>query len=456
MDIEQIIKKQRQYFKTGVTLDLKYRLNALKRLLAAIESFAEELSEALFLDLGKSRAEAYISEISQVKNEIKFMVRHLPKFMRIKKVKTPLVHFLAKSRIQSSPYGVVLIMSPWNYPFLLTLVPLIDALSAGNTAVLKPSDYSSHTSIVINKLIAKTFDPSYVTTVLGGREENQDLLNQKFDYIFFTGGKVVGQLVMRKAAKNITPFTLELGGKSPCIVDSTAKIAYAARRIVFGKFLNCGQTCVAPDYLLVHKDCKAELIENLKAEISKMYTTDPLTSPAYGKIINQKHFTRLTALLDKEAIIFGGAYDEETLKIAPTILDNITIDHPLMAEEIFGPILPIITYQDKEQIYSIISHHSHPLALYIFSQDKKFIKEITSNIPFGGGAVNDTVVHLATSYMGFGGVGQSGIGSYHGKRGYETFSHYKSILYKSNLLDISLRYPPYPENKEKLIRKIIK
>ncbi len=456
MDIKQIVESQKEYYKTGITHNIEFRLAMLKKLLQEINNFEDEIMLALYQDLKKNKTESYISEISLIKSEIKYMIKYLSRLAKPKKVPTPLIHFIAKSYIYSFPYGVVLIISPWNYPFLLTLVPLIDALAAGNTAILKPSDYSFNSALVIEKIIKKCFVSPYVTTILGGREKNKELLDQKFDYIFFTGSKAVGHLVMQKAANFLTPITLELGGKSPCIVDSTAQIALAAKRIVFGKFLNCGQTCVAPDYLLVHEKIKDILLEKIIQEIENMYTKDPLNNPDYGGIINQKHFNRICNLIDKEKIYYGGTFDESTLKISPTILINVSFNDAIMNEEIFGPLLPIITYSQDEELTSLIEKNSHPLALYIFSKNKKLISFLINYLPFGGATVNDTVIHLASSHLGFGGIGSSGMGSYHGKKGYETFSHFKSVLYKSNLLDISLRYPPYTKNKQKIIKKITK
>lgn len=456
MNIQEIIESQRTYFKTGITHDVSFRIAMLKRLYETIQTMEEEIIDALYQDLGKNKIEAYITEVGMAYSELNYMIRHVSKLSRPKKVKTPLVHAIANSYVLPTPYGVVLIMSPWNYPFLLTIDPLIDALAAGNTAVLKPSDYSRHTSQVIEKLISRAFPSPYVTTVLGGREQNQDLLNQFFDYIFFTGGKNVGHLVMEKASQHLTPVTLELGGKSPCIVDKTANISLAARRIVFGKFINTGQTCVAPDYILAHQEIKDQLIEAIKREIQNQYGTNPLHSSSIGKIINEKHFNRLIGLINPQKVVYGGGVELSTHKIEPTVMDHVTFDDSIMQEEIFGPILPVLTYQNSDEIVEMVEKNSHPLALYLFTNDPNLEKHLLHLISFGGGCINDTILHLATTEMGFGGVGSSGMGAYHGKVGFDTFSHHKSILKKSNVIDLRLRYAPYDEKKGRIIKHLMK
>ena len=339
---------------------------------------------------------------------------------------------------------------------MLTLEPLVDALAAGNTAVVKPSAYSPNTSRVIEKMLTECFAPEYVTVITGGRAENQSLLEQRFDYIFFTGSHRVGREVMRKAAENLTPVTLELGGKSPCIVDKTAKIALAAKRIVWGKFLNCGQTCVAPDYILCHESVKSELITALKQQIVVQFGVVPLANNSYGKIINQKHFERIKALIDPSKIAYGGKTDAALQKIEPTILENVTWNDPVMKQEIFGPILPVLTYSTQEEMMNIVNSHARPLALYLFTENKELENTVLSNCSFGGGCVNDTIIHLATNNMGFGGVGESGMGAYHGKVGFDTFSHSKTIVDKKTWLDIKMRYQPYTSAKEKKLRKFLK
>ncbi len=389
-------------------------------------------------------------------SEISHMLKNLKKYMSDKTVKTGLANFVAHSFIKKSPYGTVLIISPWNYPFLLAMEPLVDALAAGNTVVLKPSAYSLHTSKVIKKIIEETFDEREVAVIEGGREENKCLLEQKFDYIFFTGSKTVGQKVLEAASKYITPVTLELGGKSPCIIEKTANIALAAKRIVFGKFLNCGQTCVAPDYILCDKTVKEKLIQELKKQIKLQFGENPLQNSDYGKIINKKHFDRILGLIDKEKVVFGGASDESTLKIEPTLMDNIEYSDKIMQEEIFGPVLPVLTYDKIEDVIAKVNSGEKPLALYIFSENKSLIQQVLTSCQFGGGCVNDVIMHLVSSEMGFGGVGESGMGSYHGKYGFDTFTHEKSIVDKKTFIDLDLRYQPYTKLKTFLLKSLLK
>lgn len=453
--IEEIVKKEREYFKTGATLSYKFRLNALKKLKEAIIRNEKEIMNALFLDLGKSATESYMCEVGMVLSELKYAIRHLKKWIKRDRVTTPIAQFPSKSFIVKEPLGVVLVMSPWNYPFMLAIDPLIGAIGAGNCVVVKPASYAKNTSLVIKKLLGECFDERYVSVVLGGREENSALLEQRFDYIFFTGSVSVGKFVAEKASKNLTPVTLELGGKSPCVIDKTANLKISARRLAFGKFLNVGQTCVAPDYLLIEKSVKEEFLKYFKAEIVKMFGEEPLKNESYGKIINEKHFNRICRLIDKDKVIFGGESDEESQKIAPTILDNVTLDDACMKEEIFAPILPVITYEKVEEAINIISKFEKPLALYLFSTDKVTINKFLNTVPYGGGCVNDTIIHLATTKMGFGGVGYSGYGSYHGKRSFLLFSHEKSIVKKSPSIDLPIRYQPYSKLKDKLIRKFL-
>ncbi len=462
MNITEIVQAQRTFFRTGETLPIKYRLQALKTLKKAIQTHEKELLDALHTDLGKSAAEGYMCEVGLTLSEISYISKHLRRWARNKRVCTPLANFPAKSFTVQEPYGVTLIMSPWNYPVLLTLEPLVGAIAAGNCCVLKPSNYSPATSKVLTSLIAEIFPPEYVTVVTGGRKENADLLEQHFDYIFFTGGVTVGKLVMEKAAQHLTPITLELGGKSPCIVDKTANIPLAARRIVFGKYLNCGQTCIAPDYILIDESVHDEFVACVKKEIMAMYTANPLTFAAYGKIINRKHFDRILGLIDPTKVVYGGKSNPDTLQIEPTILDNVTPEDAIMQEEIFGPIMPIIVAplpspheggkSFVDWAIEFVRNRPQPLALYIFTNDKKTEKRFLETVQFGGGCVNDTIIHLATSEMGFGGVGNSGMGSYHGKKSFETFSHEKSIVKKSQWLDLPIRYQPYTSLKQWLVR----
>ncbi len=453
---DELISKQRLFFESGKTLSLEFRREALDKLYKAIQSNMKDLGDAIKTDLGKSTFEAGMCEIRLTLSEITYMKKHLRKFAKPKRVPTPLSHFYSTSKVYASPYGVVLIMSPWNYPLLLSLEPLVDAIAAGNTAIIKPSLYATFTSNAIEKLIKGTFNEEYVSVVTGGREENKNLLLSKFDYIFFTGSKNVGKEVMRRAAEHLTPVTLELGGKSPCVVLKNANIKAAARRIVFGKYLNCGQTCVAPDYVLVDESVKNELIDALKKEVKTQFGEKPLENQDYGKIINKKHFDRLSGLIDKEKVIYGGNTSESTLQIEPTIINNVTLDDAIMKEEIFGPLLPIISVKDEDEAIRIIKSLEHPLALYVFTSSKKDEKRFINTVGFGGGCVNDTIVHLATSNMGFGGFGESGMGSYHGKKGFDTFSHYKSILKKTTLFDLPIRYQPYSSKKEKLIKMFLR
>ncbi len=437
MAIADILQAQRAYFERGETLDVDFRIRQLKKLYTAIEENEAAICGALRADLGKSDFEGFMCEIGMVRSEISHMIRHVRRYARIKTVATPMAQFSARSLVQPCPYGNVLIMSPWNYPFLLTLDPLVTAIAAGNTAVVKPSAYSPATSALVKKLLESCFSPEYVAVVTGGREENAALLSQKFDLIFFTGSQAVGREVLRRAAEHLTPVVLELGGKSPCIVDRTADLALAARRIVFGKFLNCGQTCVAPDYILCDAAVKEKLVAALWQEIAAQFGADPLNNPDYGKIVNKKHFDRICALGE------GPVCDPETLQIAPTVLENATWDSPAMQQEIFGPILPVLTYEKFEDIFSLLRDRQKPLALYLFSADRAHIRAVTTRLRYGGGCVNDVIIHLATSQMGFGGVGESGMGAYHGKVGFDTFSHQKSIVDKKTWLDLPMRYQPY-------------
>lgn len=455
-EIKDLVTRQRKYFQTGATLPVSVRGDALKRLYGVISGCEKEIHTALKRDLGKSGFESYMCETGLVLEEISYMLKHIHRFAREKNVRTPLAQFHSRSFKKPSPYGVTLIMSPWNYPFMLTLSPLVDALAAGNTAVVKPSAYSPHTSDVILQILSQCFDPEYVAVVTGGRAENTCLLREHFDYIFFTGSQFVGKEVMRNAAEHLTPVTLELGGKSPCIVDKSANIKLAARRIVFGKYLNCGQTCVAPDYIYCHRSVKDRLVKEVQKQIQKQYGKQPLRNPNYGKIINEKHFNRLLGLIDKNKTVHGGGSDRHALRIEPTVLDNVTFADAVMQEEIFGPIMPILIFDNLDEAIRNINAMPHPLALYLFTSDKAAAKKVTSRCGFGGGCINDTIIHLATTEMGFGGFGESGMGSYHGKVGFDTFSHYKSIVDKKTWIDLPMRYQPYRKLHEKMIRFFLK
>ena len=455
-EIKDILQQQNHFFSSGKTIPAEFRLKQLESLKEAMIRHQADLAAALKEDLGKSRMESYMCEIGLTLSELTWMQKHLRSLMRSKRVSTPAAQFAAKSFRSPSPYGTVLIMSPWNYPVLLTLDPLIDAIAAGNTAVVKPSAYAPCTFDVMKTMIEECFPAHYVAVVDGGRAENQALLQQRFDMIFFTGGKTVGREVLRHAAEYLTPVTLELGGKSPCIVDSTAKIRLAAKRIVFGKYLNCGQTCVAPDYILCDKRIRDELITAILTEIEKQFGKEPLKNPNYGKIINEKHFERILGLINGEKLVYGGQSEPESLRIAPTVLNNITWDDAVMGEEIFGPLLPILTFDTLDEALDTVESHPHPLALYFFSEDKAAQKKVLDTCRFGGGCINDTIIHLATSDMPFGGVGESGMGSYHGRAGFETFSHYRSIVDKKTWMDLPIRYQKYTGLKEKMMRMFLK
>ena len=451
-EIQCLLEKQRKFYKTGVTIPVNYRIAQLKKLYAAVKKYEMQINDALKSDLGKSYYEGFMCESGLVLSEISYMIRHTKKFAKKKTVYTPLAQFAAHSYKQPVPYGNTLIMSPWNYPFLLTIDPLVAAIAAGNTVIVKPSAYSPQTSKIVEKIICECFKPEYVAVVMGGRAENKALLEQKFDFVFFTGSQAVGKEVLRHTAEYLTPTVLELGGKSPCIVDASADISLAAKRIVFGKYLNCGQTCVAPDYILCERSVKDDFVEEVKKQIKLQYGEKPLKNKDYGKIINEKHFARLCNLIDKKKVVVGGEADEVTCQIAPTVMDNVTEEYAIMGEEIFGPIMPILTFDNFDNVVEELKCKDKPLALYIFSSDKKHINRVTSELSYGGGCINDVVIHLATSNMGFGGVGESGMGSYHGKDGFDAFSHTKSIVDKKTWLDLPMRYQPY---KSKLYEKLI-
>ena len=487
--IPKIIEKQQAYFTSGKTKNIDFRLKQLRILAGWIKNHEEDILDALKADLGKSHFEGYATEVGIVLDEIKYIRRHLRSWAKDKSVPATIKQFPAKCFLRSEPYGRVLIISPWNYPFQLTITPLAGAISAGNTAIIKPSEYSSATSCLISRMIRECFNEEYVTVFEGGAELNRELLSHKFDYIFFTGSTHVGKIVMSAAAKFLTSVTLELGGKSPCIVDETANIKLAARRIAWGKFLNAGQTCVAPDYLLIHHSVKDKFIDAFKKCINTFYGTKPLESLDYPKIINRSHFERILGLVKDKKIIIGGNYDPDSLKIEPTVLEVINLEkidinktdfceidfdkadfnkidlnrtdlnindfnNSIINEEIFGPVLPIITFEDINQAKTWITSRPKPLACYIFTRNPKVEEFLLNELSFGGGCINDTVIHLATSYMPFGGVGESGMGSYHGKGSFDTFSHCKSILKKSSFIDLPFRYPPFKKSSFWLLKRI--
>jgi len=453
--IKTLLNKQKEYFYTGITLDVSFRKQSLKKLLSIIKKRENDIAEAIAKDFRKPLFESFITESGIIEDEIRFMLKHIGRLSKIKKAKTPIFHFKSNSYIIPEPYGNVLIISPWNYPFQLALSPLIGAVAAGNCAVVKPSELSPNTSEIIADIISEAFVPEHVCVINGGREVSETLLDEKFDYIFYTGGESVGKIVMRKASDNLTPVTLELGGKSPCIVDNSADIDLSAKRIVWGKFLNAGQTCVAPDYIFVHESVSAQLKERMIYYIKKFYGTDPSRSPDYARIINERHTSRLIGLMKDCRIIFGGEHDEKDKYISPTIIDFPAWESPIMNEEIFGPLLPVINYSELDSVIDIIKKRPKPLALYLFTKDKKTERKIMRNLSFGSGAVNDTIINAGSAYIPFGGVGASGMGSYHGIKSFETFTHYKGIINKSNALDINLRYPPYTDKKLKMLKKIL-
>lgn len=455
MDRQEIINCIESQKTNKALWDYKKRIKALKKLYANILILQGEIYAALKADLNKGETESRTTEVGMVLSEITYMIKHIKKFSRPKKVGSALFQFPAKSMIIPCPYGSVLIMSPWNYPFMLTLEPMVDAIAAGNSVVLKPSRYSANVTGVIQKLVDMTFEKDEVIVVSGGREENAFLLEQDFDYIFYTGSTDVGRIVMEKAAQKFTPVTLEMGGKSPCIVDKTANIPLAARRIVFGKFLNCGQTCVAPDFIYCDKSIKDKLVEELKKQIVIQYSEDQIANDSYPKMINQKHFEKVKSYIDKDRVLFGGNVDEAKLKIQPTIMDS-SFDSQEMQQEVFGPVLPIVTFDDLGQAIAKINSMSTPLALYLFSEDRRNQREVKMNCRFGGGCINDTIMHIASSTLPFGGLKQSGMGAYHGKTGFDTFTHHKSILDKKTWYDLPTRYQPYTKSKHKLIDMFMK
>lgn len=455
MSIRKMMDQQKSYYGTGATRNLDFRIAQLKKLRQAIVDREREIIEALRVDLNKSEKEAYAFEISIVYQEIAHTIKHLKRWMKPKKVKTPMTHSGSRSYIVPEPLGAALIIAPWNYPFMLALDPLVGALAAGNTVVLKPSELAPTVSAVMTKLLRETFEPQYVAVVEGGVEESRELLEQPFDKIFFTGSVAVGKVVMEAAAKRLTRVTLELGGKSPCIVHNDAQLKLAAQRIAFGKFSNAGQTCVAPDYLLVHRSVKEKLLIYLHEAIVSFYGEQPLQSPDYGKIISRRHYERLIKFLQDGEIASGGKSDDDKLQIEPTVLDQITWDMPVMQEEIFGPILPVLTYDSLDEVVSLINARPKPLALYIFSEDKKVQNTLLERVPFGGGCVNDTLMHFGSTHLPVGGVGESGMGSYHGEMSFQIFSHMKSILKQTTKYDIPFRYPSSKIGL-KIIRRLTK
>jgi aldehyde dehydrogenase (NAD+) len=450
LDIQVAIAKQRTFFATGQTKDYNFRVAQLNKLSQLIKEHEQLILDAVYADLRKPAIEAFGSEVLVTLSEIKFVLKHLKTWMKPKKVGTPINLFPSSSYIYTEPLGVVLIVAPWNYPFALTIQPLIGAIAAGNCAILKPSEHTPHTSQAIAKIINDNFDPNFIIAIEGGIETNQALLAERFDHIFFTGGTAIGKIVMESAAKHLTPVTLELGGKSPCIIDETCDLEITAKRIVWGKFYNAGQTCVAPDYLLVQKNIKSALIEKLVTHVKAFFGENAQTSPDLARIVNDRQFDRLVGLLDEGKVLIGGNSDKSDRFIAPTLIDTVSPNSKIMAEEIFGPILPILEYDQLSEAIAFVNAHPKPLALYFFSSNKQNQERIIQETSYGGGCFNDIIMHLGNPELPFGGVGHSGMGSYHGKASFDTFSHRKSVLKNSFRFDLKWRYPPYKMTLESL------
>jgi len=454
-EINELVSNQKYYFKSQQTKSILSRRLLLKQLKKEILKREQDISDALNADFKKPQFESFVTETGIVLLELDLAIANITSWSKPKRIPSALLNFPSTDYIYKEPYGTTLIIAPWNYPFQLAIAPLIGALAAGNTVILKPSELTPHTSQLLFEILSAVFKKDHVAVVQGGVETSQYLLKQSWDYIFFTGSVQVGKIVAKAAAENLTPTTLELGGKNPCIVDETVNLKLAARRLVWGKFLNAGQTCIAPDYLIVHKTIKDQLISRIKTEIQDAYTEKPETSPDYPRIINTKNFERLKNMLSNENIAIGGSFNEAELYIEPTIIDSPSLNSEVMKDEIFGPILPILTYETKADIDTIISHYNKPLSLYVFSKNKAFIKHILNTYSFGGGAINDTVIHFINHKLPFGGVGNSGIGAYHGKLSFDTFSHKKSITKHANWLDLPFRYAPY-NGKLKFIKQLFK
>ena len=455
-ELEKIINEQKIFFKTGLTNTEDFRKKALITLKNSIDKYKEEIIYALKMDLNKSSTESYISEIASAYAEIDFSLKNLSDWMKDTRETTNMEAMPAKSFTRYEPLGVTLVISPWNYPFLLAINPIVNAISSGNTVILKTSKKSSYTSKIIKKLLDESFDRAFIYCVDNEKVSHDELLSYKYDHIFFTGSQKVGKIIMKKASENLTKVTLELGGKSPCIVDESANLKFAAKRIIWGKLLNSGQTCVAPDYLLVHKDVKKELLRLMKQTILEFYGDRALENPDYPRIIDKNSFERLINLMEGQNIYTGGLYNSKTLKIEPTIIDDVDFSNKIMQEEIFGPILPVIEYDDIFKVIEKLKFMDKPLSMYIFSEDKEHIDRLTYDLSSGGVCINDTIMHLTNPNLEFGGVGESGMGGYHGKFGFMNFSNRKSIMIRSNNIDIKIKYPPYSKGQEKIIKKIFK
>ena len=456
-NISKKYEKQKKFFNSGTSKSIQYRINSLKKLKKNISLNENEIINALKSDLGKSETETFFSEIALIYIEINLALKNVKRWSKKRKVSSSLINFLSSDYIIPEPYGVTLNISPWNYPFQLSISPLIGAVAAGNTVILKPSEFSSKTSEIIKKIIENTFEKGHVDVILGGPEIGSKLLDFNWDYIFFTGSTNIGKIVAQKAAINLTPTTLELGGKNPCIVDETANLKVASKRIVFGKFLNCGQTCIAPDFILVHESVKKDFTEKIIERIKKIYNEDVENSENYSRIINKKHFSRLIKLLEKDKIIYGGKNNPNSNFIEPTLIDGSNFNSSLMKEEIFGPILPVVSYSNKDELKKILDNYKDPLAFYIFSNDKKFSNELIKRYSFGGAAVNDTISQIVNHRLPFGGIRNSGLGSYHGKQSFKTFSFYKPYIVKSNIFDLNAKYKIDSSSIiYKLLKRVIK
>lgn len=456
IELEKVIDEQKIFFKTGITNTEEFRKKALMNLKNSIKKYRDEILYALKMDLNKSETEAYISEIASAYSEIDFALKNLSEWMKDKRETTNTESMPAKSFTRYEPLGLTLIISPWNYPFLLAIDPIINAISSGNTVILKTSRKASYTSKIVKKLLDENFDRSFIYCVDNEKISHDEILSYKYDHIFFTGSSKVGRIIMKKASENLTKVTLELGGKSPCIVDESANLKFAAKRIIWGKLLNSGQTCVSPDYLLVHKDIKNELLKLMKQTIFEFYGDRALENPDYPKIIDEKSFYRLVSLIEGQNIFTGGLYNSKSLKIEPTIINDVDFSNKIMKEEIFGPILPVIEYENIFEIIEKLQKMDKPLSMYIFSEDQNNIDRLTYDLSSGGVCINDTIMHITNPNLEFGGVGESGMGGYHGKFGFINFSNRKSIMIRSNNIDIKLKYPPYSKAKEKIIKKIFK
>lgn len=455
LNLPQVVAKQRSYFFSNATRPYEFRLNALKKMQAAVQSREQLLEEALHADLGKAAQESYMTEIGLVLSELDLAIRKLRKWMKPKRVRTSIPDFPGESTIVPQPYGNVLIMAPWNYPFQLLFEPLVGAMAAGNTMLLQPASEAPHTAQVIADLVHDTFPPEYMEVVEGGHRVNSDVLDQHYNYIFFTGGERVGRKVLEAAAVHMTPVTLELGGKCPCVVDKTADVNAAGKRIAWGKVINAGQTCVAPDYVYVQESCRDGLIEAIRQALASFYPDGALAAADYPHIINERHYERLLGLMEGATVTLGGGTDRETLRIEPTVLTDVTWESPVMGQEIFGPLLPVMTYTDLDEIIRLINSKPEPLAAYIFSENEPAVEKFTGTLGYGGGCVNDVVLHVASDTIPFGGVGTSGMGQYHGKYSFNTFSHLKSLLRRPTFVDNPLRYPPFGDGKLKILRHFL-